>query len=104
MAILNAQGEAIEDVKEYRVSTFAIQTAKPPEFFLQLALQQAVEKFRHHDPMTAMRVKNPFQIEPGAQALLMLVADALKAQDERIAELEAKLAGSDESSPNEQGS
>lgn len=100
MAILGPDGQPATDLREYKVGSFGIKTPKPPEFFLQLAVQQAAQVIGQHDPVAAMQVRNPFQMAPAAQAVFMLAAEALAAQGERIAQLEAKLEGDRNDAPD----
>jgi hypothetical protein len=98
MAILGPDGHPVgPEAIGYKIGSFGIQTAQPPEYFLQMAVAQASKTMMQ-------QVANPFQLEPAAQAAFMLVAGVLEKQEERIAQLEAKLEGSEKAALDESDS
>ena len=100
MSILGIDGAPLtsaDDVQEYKVGDFGFSTQKPPAFFLQIAAATASRTLQQV-------VQNPFQLEPAAQGAFMLISEVLRKQEERIAELEAKLEGATKGAPNEHDS
>lgn len=92
MGIVGPNGQPIgAGNKTFRIGDFEIGSPKPPTFFLSHALQVARDALRQSNPMAAMQVSNPFQMEPAAQAVFMMAADELAKMAERMKALEAKV-------------
>lgn len=92
MAIVGLDGHPIgPGTKKYEIGDFALETPKHSDFFLQQALQIAMQMMRSTNPAAASQVRNPFHMEPAAQAVFMMVAEKFAEQEERLASLEAKL-------------
>jgi hypothetical protein len=70
---------------------FEIGSPKEPEFFLGHALQVAQNALRQTNPVAAMQVVNPFQMEPAAQAVFMMAAEALEKMTKRVEDLERRV-------------
>lgn len=105
MAIVGIDGHPLGDeIKKYEIDGFAIETPKSRDFFLQQALQFAIQMLRSSNPAAASQVRNPFHMEPAAQAVFMMVAEKFAEQEDRIASLEAKLGTGSKDTPNESNS
>ena len=92
MGILGPNGQPIGDAnKTFRLGDFEIASPKPANFFLGHALQVARDALRQSNPLAALQVTNPFQMEPAAQAVFMMAAEELANMAERMKALEAKV-------------
>jgi len=105
MAIVGLDGHPLGDeIKKYEIDGFALETPKPRDFFLQQALQFAMQMMRSTNPAAASQVRNPFHMEPAAQAVFMMFADKFAEQEDRIASLEAKLEAGSKGAADESSS
>jgi hypothetical protein len=95
--VLGPDGEiADRPVIKYAIGEFGIDSPNDPAYYLQKAMRFAFDALvRSGNGPAASKLSNPFQMEPGAQAVFMLCAAEFKRLNDRIDELEAKL---DESS------
>lgn len=92
MGIVGPNGRPIgADNKTFRLGDFEIASPKPANFFLGHALQVARDALRQSNPMAAMQVSNPFQMEPAAKAVFMMAAEELSKMTQRLEALEARV-------------
>lgn len=96
--ILRPDGQPTDvEATEYELGSFSLKTPIPAEAYLSKALDYARAAMRQQNPLAAMNIGNPFQMEPAAQAVFMLAVQEIGLLKERLAELESKLEeGSDE--------
>jgi len=92
-SILGPDGErADRPVINYTIGEFGIDSPNDPAHYLQRAMRTAFDALvRSGQGNAASKLSNPFQMEPGAQAVFMLVANEFKRLSERIAELESQV-------------
>jgi hypothetical protein len=76
---------------EYKLGEFALSSPIAPEQYLAKALELSRSALRQRNPMAALQVSNPFQMEPAAQGVFMLVCRELELLRARVQELEAQL-------------
>ncbi len=92
MGILGPNGQPIGDGnKTFRLGDFEIASPKSANFFLGHALQVARDALRQSNPLAALQVSNPFQMEPAAQAVFMMAADEIVKMGKRMKALEDKV-------------